>query len=109
MRPGQGSHIVSAPIDLERKTAQLALNIDGLGDFSEVTAELLTEQLEPVSGYSAADCIPPSASGLSQPVTWQGRDAIQHDGGPVRLRLNFSGVRAEDVKLFAAYMNIVKG
>ena len=107
MRPRQGAHVVSAPIDLEGRPAHLALNIEGLGDYSDVTAEIITEQLEPVPGYSAADCIPPTASGLSQPVAWQGRNTVQHDDGPFRLRLNFSGIRAEDIKLFAAYMNIV--
>ena len=109
MRPGQAPHIVSAPIDLDGKPAQLALNIDGLGDYSDVTAEIITEQLEPVPGYSAADCIPPSASGLSQPVAWRGRDTVQHENGPIRLRLNFSGIRPEDIQLFAAYMNTVGG
>ncbi|MCY3900926.1 MAG: hypothetical protein OXF86_20290 [Caldilineaceae bacterium] len=109
MRPGQAPHIVSAPIDLDGKPAQLALNIDGLGDYSDVTAEIITEQLEPVPGYSAADCIPPSASGLSQPVAWRGRDTVQYENGPIRLRLNFSGIRPEDIQLFAAYMNTVGG
>jgi len=109
MRPGQGPHIISAPIDLEGRPAHLALNIDGLGDYSDVTAEIITEQLEPVPGYSAADCIPPQNSGLSQPVAWRGRDTVQHDNGPIRLRLNFSGIRAEDIQLFAAYMNTVGG
>ena len=109
MRPGQGPHIISAPIDLEGRPAHLALNIDGLGDYSDVTAEIIAEQLEPVPGYSAADCIPPQDSGLSQPVAWRGRDTVQHDNGPIRLRLNFSGIRAEDIQLFAAYMNTVGG
>ena len=107
MRPDQSPHIISAPIDLDGKPAQLALNIDGLGDYSDVTAEIISEQLEPVPGYSAADCIPPTASGFSQPVTWHGHDTVKHDDGPIRLRLNFSGIRVEDIKLFAAYMNSV--
>ena len=105
MRPGQGPHIVSSPVDLEGRSANLALNIDGLGDYSQVSADIITEQLEPIPGYTAAECISPTSSGLSQPVAWQGRSAVQHEGGAIRIRLNFSGVRAEDVRLYAAYLN----
>ena len=69
-----------------------------------MTAEIITEQLEPVPGYSAADCIPPTTSGFSQSVAWHGHDTVQYDDGPIRLRLEFSGIRAEDNKLFSAYM-----
>ena len=104
LRPGQGAHVVSAPIDLDGKPAKLALNIDGLGEHSAVSAEILNEQLEPLSGFSQADCIAPTESGLSQPLSWQGGEIVQHEDGLVRLRLNFSGLRAEDVKLYAAYL-----
>ena len=105
LRPGQGAHIVSAPIELEGKPAQLALNIDGLGAYSAVTAEILSERLEPIPGFTAADCIAPSSSGLSQPVAWKGQDTLPQDHGPIRLRLNFSGVRSEDIKLYSGYLN----
>ena len=52
----------------------------------------------------ASDCIAPTSSGLAQPVTWQNGGALPHENGPVRLRLNFSGVRVEDIKLYAAYL-----
>ena len=104
MRPGQGAHIVSAPVDLNGRPAQLALNIDGLGEYSSVTAEILSERLEPIPGFTAADCSAPTSSGLSQPVVWQGGDALPHDLGPIRVRINFSGVRVEDIKLYAAYL-----
>ena len=104
LRPGQGAHVVSAPVDLGGKAARLALNIDGLGEHSEVTGELLSERLEPLPGYTSVDCIAPRTSGLSQPLTWQGQDAVRHDEGPIRLRLNFNGVRAEDIRLYAVYL-----
>ena len=104
LRPGQGAHVVSAPVDLGGKAARLALNIDGLGEHGEVTCELLSERLEPLPGYTSVDCIAPRTSGLSQPLTWQGQDAVRNDEGPIRLRLNFNGVRAEDVRLYAVYL-----
>ena len=102
--PGREPHIVSAPIDLDGKAVQLALNIDGLGEYSAVSAEIISERLEPIQGYTAADCTAPISSGLSQPVVWQGGDALPHDLGPIRVRINFSGVRVEDIKLYAAYL-----
>ena len=104
MRPGQGSHVVSASIDLGAQTVQLALNIDGLGEYSSVSAEVLSERLEPIPGFTAADCIAPTSSGLAQPVTWTNGAALPREHGPVRLRLDFSGVRVEDIKLHAAYL-----
>ena len=105
LRPGQGAHVVSAPIDLEGSPAKLALNIDGLSDHSAVSAEILSEQLEPLPGFSEADCNSPTESGLCQPLSWQGGDTVRCEDGPIRLRLNFSGLRAEDVRLYAAYLS----
>ena len=96
--------MVSAPIDLDGKAARLALNIDGLGDYSAVTVEILSERLEPIPGFTAVECIAPTTSGLSEPVVWLRQDALPHDLGPIRVRINFSGVRVEDLKLYAAYL-----
>lgn len=104
MRPGQVSHVVSAPIDLCGREARLALNVDGLSEHAGVDVEVVSEQLEPVPGYAAEECVPPSSGGLAEQVAWRGKDGIRHDGGPIRLRINFGGVRAEDVRLYAAYL-----
>lgn len=104
MRTGQEAHVISAPIDLGASDAQLTLNLDGLGKYSAVSAEVIGERLEPIAGFTAADCVAPTSSGLAQPVTWKDRATLPCEHGPVRLRLNFSGVRVEDIKLYAAYL-----
>ncbi len=104
MRTGQEAHVISAPIDLGASDAQLTLNLDGLGKYSAVSAEVIGERLEPITGFTAADCVAPTSSGLAQPVTWKDRATLPCEHGPVRLRLNFSGVRVEDIKLYAAYL-----
>ena len=104
LRRGEVAHVVSAPIDLHGRPAALALNIDGLSQYNAVSAEIVNERLEPLRGYTAADCNALAANGLAQPITWRGNDSVQHEGGPIRLRLNFSGVRAEDIRLYAAYL-----
>jgi len=105
LKPGRGAHVVSAPIDLDGSAAKIALNVDGLSEHSAVSAEILSEKLEPLPGFSEADCNLPTESGLCQPLSWQGGDTVQCEDGPIRLRLNFSGLRAEDVKLYAAYVS----
>ena len=109
LRPGQLAHVVSAPIDLEGKPADVALNVDGVSENSRVSVEVLTERLEPLPGHSADDCTAPTASGLSQAVSWSGRDSVQHNDGPIRLRINFTGIRSEDIRLHAAYLKEAAG
>ena len=104
MRTGQGAHVISAPIDLDGADAQLTLNVDGIGEYSAVSAEVVSERLEPIAGFTETDCVAPNSSGLAQPVTWKDRATLPCEHGPVRLRLNFSGVRVEDIRLYAAYL-----
>jgi hypothetical protein len=101
------AHFVSAPIDLEGRSAQLLLNIDGLTPHSGVTVEILDERFEPLPGYSAEQCLAPSEGGFEQPIRWQEQESIRHTAGPIRVRVNFTGLRAEDVRLYALYLREV--
>jgi hypothetical protein len=101
MRSIQEAHFVSAPIDLEGKGATLLLNVDGIGEHSGVSVELLDEKFNKVAGYDADTCIAPTVGGFEQVVRWQGQESIRHDAGPVRLRVNFTGVRPEDGRVYA--------
>ena len=97
-----GCHLISAPIDLQGTPGRVALNVDGLSEHAQVTVEILDEQFSPVEGYTAGECLP-LESGLKQPVTWPGRDAVKVDR-PFRVRLNYTGIRPEDPKLYAIYV-----
>jgi len=101
----QESHFISAPIDLEGKPAQVYLNVDGLSEHAEVSAEALTEKFEVIPGFTADKFTGPSTSGLRQLVTWQNRETLENIDGCVRVRVNFGGIRPEDVKIHAVYVS----
>ena len=105
LRRRGGSHVVSAAIALEGKAAQIALNVDGIGEYSGLTVAVLDERFNPIPGYSAEDFVPLATSGLAQPISWQGRSAVSDPGVPIRLRIDFTGIRPEDVQLYAVYLN----
>ena len=97
-------HIVSVPIDLEGKSARLSLNVDRITDYSSVSVEILDERLNPIPGYTHDQCNPPAKSGLKQAISWDGKEIISGLEGLIRVRIDFTGVRPEEVKLFAAYL-----
>ena len=102
-RSPQTRHVISAPIDLEDQPAQVALNIDGLSEYGQVTVEILDEYFRPLAGYTAEHC-QPLESGLQQTVRWANQEWIEHRDGAIRIRLNFAGIRPEDPKLYAIYV-----
>ena len=97
-------HFISAPIDLEGEPARVAMNIDGLSEHSKVSVEIQNERFEPIPGYTAEDCTEPIESGLRKEVRWGEQEVLGGMKGPVRIRVNFEGIRPEDVKLFAIYL-----
>ena len=97
-----------APIDLEGGAAQLRLNVDRLNQYSGLTLEILDERLQALPGYSRENCDAPGENGYNQLVTWGGRDTISHSAGRLRVRVDFTGVRPEDVQLYALYLRKVK-
>ena len=80
------------------------MNIDGLSEHSKVSVEIQNERFEPIPGYTAEDCTEPIESGLRQVVTWGEKEVLAGMEGPIRIRVNFEGIRSEDVKLFAIYL-----
>jgi hypothetical protein len=104
MRSLQEAHVVSAPIDLEGKPARVFLNVDGLSEHSQLDVEVLSERFEPVAGYTRDACVAPREPGLRQPVQWQSRDRIEDADGPVRLRVGYGGLRPEDIRIYAIYV-----
>ena len=94
---------ISQPITLEGRPARVSLNVDGLSEHAKVQVSILDEQLQDVAGYDAASCTEPVRSGLRQQVRWGQREVIASETA-VRIRVDFGGVRPEDVKLYAVYL-----
>lgn len=101
--PSFHPHLISAPLATGGLAVRVRLNIGGLGKWSQAEVSVLDVQLRPVAGYSAAECTGPTRSGLSQLVTWKGSDRVNAPG-PIRLRVDFAGVRPEDTQLYAVYL-----
>ena len=102
---GSGPHFVSAPIDLEGAAARLAVNVEGINAHSSITAEIQDQAFRPVPGYDRGASQGPGGPGLAQTITWQNRDVIDGVTGPIRVRVDFGGVRPEDVRLYAVYLD----
>ncbi|MBM4438413.1 MAG: hypothetical protein FJ029_14565 [Actinobacteria bacterium] len=95
--------MITAPIDLEGRPANLSLNVDGLSAHSRVAVRVLDEQFRPVPGYGAEDMVTTTTAGFAQPVRWRDRATLVASGH-VRLRIDFEGLRPEDVRLHAVYL-----
>jgi len=107
LKTPNGCHVISAPIDLQGRDAEISLNIDGLSEHARVTIDVLDEQFRPLAGYSGDECLP-IESGLKQGVSWKKNKAVRADGSAVRVRLNYTGVRPEDPELYAIYVDRTK-
>lgn len=79
------------------------LNINGLKEWSGVKVTVLDEQMRELPGYTAKDCTGPEQSGLAQRVVWGKQRQVIADG-PIRIRVDFTGVRPEDLQLYAIYV-----
>jgi hypothetical protein len=50
-----------------------------------------------------AGVVTPEQSGLRQTISWSGKERVAVKG-PIRLRIDFGGIRPEDIKFYAAYV-----
>jgi hypothetical protein len=104
----QPRHVISAPIDLEGQPGTVALNVDGLSAHSQVTLDILDERFQPIEGYTREDCLP-LTSGFHQTVAWKNGERIDGRNGTIRIRLNYTGIRPEDPKVYAIYVEKSEG
>jgi hypothetical protein len=96
-------HIISAPVSTGDKPVTVKLNISGIKQWSGVKVTVLDEQLRELPGYTAKDCTGPEESGLAQLVVWGEKQQVMAKG-PIRIRVDFTGVRPEDLRLYAIYV-----
>ena len=100
------SHFVSAPIYLEGKSAVLSVNIEGITEHSSITAELQDQSFRALRGYEANVSKAPTEGGFAQRITWNKHTVIEDIDTPVLVRVNFEGLRPEDIRLYAVYLDI---
>jgi len=80
------------------------MNIDGISEYNKVSVEILDERFEAVPGYSRDTCVGPEESGLCRVIKWQNRKVLEGLEGQVRIRVSFEGIRPEDLRLYAVYI-----
>ncbi|HEX4131880.1 MAG TPA: hypothetical protein VHZ24_17745 [Pirellulales bacterium] len=101
--PKHKAHVISAPVPTGGKPVAIKLNVGGIGEYSGVKVSVLDEHLRELPGYSAAECTGPERSGFSERATW-GRQRRVVAEGSIRVRVDFTGIRPEDLQLFAVYV-----
>ena len=101
--PDKESFIVSDRIWLEGKSAKVRLNIGGISDYSKVSVSVLDEDFNPISGYSKEECCEIMENGFAVPVCWQRKMNVYQER-PIRIRVDFEGIRPEDVRLYGVYL-----
>jgi hypothetical protein len=101
--PKDTPHLISAPVPTDGKPVTISLNVAGLNELSKVKVSVLDERFQELAGFGAADCTAPEKSGLRQRVQWGAKDRVTLSG-PIRIRVDFGGVRPEDLKLYTVYV-----
>lgn len=106
-RPSEGvaPHFVSCPIRLDKAGTKVYVNSEGLGEYSNVTVEILDESFEGIPGYSGSDSVPLTTSGLRQQIGWRNNKSLPKFDHPVRIRVNFGGLQVEHARVYAVYLN----
>ncbi|MSU49946.1 MAG: hypothetical protein EXS37_12815 [Opitutus sp.] len=101
------ARVISAPIAISGRPVTVSVNAAGLGQWSQIKVTMLDEQFHELPGYTAKECTGPQQSGLHQRVTW-GNNFRVSASGAVRVCIDFGGVRPEDLRLYAVYVEPAK-
>lgn len=97
-------HFISTPIDLGNSSGRVYVNASHLGETSQITVEVLDERFEAIAGLTEAECRPMTDSSLRYAIRWGDKTSIGPFDGPIRVRVNFRGVRLEDARVYAVYV-----
>jgi hypothetical protein len=101
--PKDVSTIISSEIDTENKSVRLAVNVNGLGEYSKLRVSVLDNNYCPLPGYGPGDASVISENGLKVSVSWKDFETIRSEK-PIRLKIDFEGIRPEDIEFYAAYL-----
>ena len=97
-------HFISAPIHLSASGARVFLNASHLSERARIAVEILDEQFRLLPGHAAAECEPfQDDSAFRLPVRWKGGEVVK-SGKAIRVRLNYDGLRLEDARVYAVYV-----
>ena len=101
-------HFISAPIRLPATGAKVFLNASHLSEHARLVMEVLDERFRPLPGHTAAECLPfQDDSAFRLPVRWKSGDVVKSER-PIRIRVNFDGLRLEDARVYAVYVEALQ-
>lgn len=83
--------------------AELAVNVDGLGPEASLQIELLDQHFRRIPAGHGQNSATLDRSGLRQVVAWQGGNTATPLAQPWRVRVCFTGQRADTIRLYALY------
>ena len=96
---------LTCPIVLPAGGARVFLNCGNLSAASELRVAVLDRAFNSIDGYRLEECSPVQSDGMRVPVRWRGVDRINASAGPIRLRVQWGGVRFEDPVVYAVYVS----
>ncbi len=97
-------HFLTCPVTPGQDGAGVFLNVELASKHAEAKVELCDEQFRPLPDYSGDNAIPVTESGLRVPVRWKGGNTAPGKGEAFRVRVEYCGIRPEDVRVFAVYV-----
>ena len=101
----EAPHFISCPMDLDEAGCRVFVNADGLSENSFLKVEICDEQFRVIPGYSGEACVPVAESGFKQAVAWRDAENLARIDGPIRVRVNYVGLRPEDIRVYAVYVS----
>ena len=98
-------HTVSCPIRIEKHTASVSVNADGISEDSYLSVELMDEQFRPIDGLSGSNAATIREPGLRQTAVWNGSKTVDLAGETIRAKVTWLGKRPDDTHLYTLYVN----
>ncbi len=98
-------HFLTSPFQVDSSGYRIFINADGLSTHSYLKVEICDQQFRNLPGYSGNDCIPVTEPGLRQPVVWRNKQTLDKLDQPIRVRVNYEGLRLEDARVYAVYVS----
>jgi hypothetical protein len=101
----EDGYLLTCPLSLDGKSAQVWLNVDNLGEGAWARVEVLDEADRPLSGFGAAEAMPIVEDGVRQVARWRDRNSFAApDGCLVALKVTLHPTTHRVPRLSAVYV-----
>lgn len=97
-------HFVTCPIKTDGESVRMFINVAGVDGDTKITCELLDEHFRAIPGFSNSDAALIQENGFRVPLLWKADSRELDLSAPIRIRVNFGGIRPEDARIYALYV-----